>query len=95
MQNLIDLTLSETQLLAVDQALTELETQLVGLIAMNTDQRRSLARMGDKSEAFCRQALTILSQNPQVVPPACRCPARRPTWRRWTSCGRGCSACSG
>src|SRR3546814_6259135 len=25
--------------------------------------------MGDKSEAFGRQALTILAQNPQIVPP--------------------------
>jgi hypothetical protein len=26
--------------------------------------------MGDKSEAFCRQTLTVLTQNPQVVPPS-------------------------
>ena len=26
--------------------------------------------MGDKSEAFCRQALTLLANNPQVVPPS-------------------------
>ena len=25
--------------------------------------------MGDKSEAFCRQTLNVLAQNPQVVPP--------------------------
>ncbi len=26
--------------------------------------------MGDKSEAFCRQALSALAHNPQVVPPS-------------------------
>ncbi len=69
-QNLINLTLSDAQLDAVDQALTELETQLVALVAMNSGQRRKLARMGDKSEKFCRQTLNVLSQNPQVVPPS-------------------------
>ncbi|QOW22737.1 hypothetical protein [Novilysobacter avium] len=69
-QNLINLTLSDAQLDAVDQALTELETQLVALVAMNAAQRRKLARMGDKSETFCRQTLNVLSQNPQVVPPS-------------------------
>lgn len=68
-QNLISLTFDETQLSAIDTALNELETQLSGLIALNADKRRKLARMGDKSEAFGRQALTILAQNPQIVPP--------------------------
>ncbi|KGM52509.1 hypothetical protein N792_05435 [Lysobacter concretionis Ko07 = DSM 16239] len=69
-QNLINLTLTDAQLDAVDQALTDLETQLVALVAMNATQRRKLARMGDKSEAFCRQTLSVLAQNPQVVPPS-------------------------
>ena len=67
-QNLISLTLSDAQLQAVDQALSDLEAQLTGLVAMTSAQRRKLARMGDKSEAFCRQTLSMLSQNPQVVP---------------------------
>ncbi|KRG40263.1 hypothetical protein ARC78_12755 [Stenotrophomonas pictorum JCM 9942] len=67
-QNLISLTLTDDQLQAVDQALSDLEAQLTGLVAMTTAQRRKLARMGDKSEAFCRQTLSMLAQNPQVVP---------------------------
>jgi hypothetical protein len=39
---------------------------------MNTAQRRSLMRMGDKSETFCRQTLNVLAQNPQIVPPSIR-----------------------
>ncbi|MGV8959048.1 MAG: hypothetical protein ACOH1V_01480 [Stenotrophomonas sp.] len=67
-QNLVSLTLTDAQLQAVDQALADIETQLSGLIAMGTVQRKKLARMGDKSGAFCRPALSVLAQNPQVVP---------------------------
>jgi hypothetical protein len=69
-QNLVSLTLTDTQLSVIDQCLTDLETQLSGLIGLNAVQRRALRRMGDKSEAFCRQTLSVLEQNPQVVPPS-------------------------
>ena len=69
-QNIIDFTLDDAQLAASLQALTDLEAQLSGLVAMSSEQRRKLARMGDKSEAFCRQTLSVLAQNPQVVPPS-------------------------
>lgn len=39
-----------------------------GLVALDVDERRSLNRMGAKSEQFCRQTLDVLGQNPQVVP---------------------------
>jgi hypothetical protein len=71
-QNLVSLTLSDTQLSTIDQCLTDMEAQLTELIAMNTAQRRSLARMGDKSETFCRQTINVLAQNPQIVPPSLR-----------------------
>lgn len=67
-QNLVTLNLTDAQLAAVDAALTELETQLVGLIALPPGQKRGLRKMGERSEAFCRQALTVLEQNPQLVP---------------------------
>ena len=69
-QNLISLTLDDATLASIDAALDSLETAFIGLIALNPEQRRSLARMGDKSEAFCRQTLTVLAQNPQVLPPS-------------------------
>lgn len=68
MQNLSSLRLTDKQLNALDAALTELEAQLVGLVAMSAAQRKKLSRMGSKSEAFCRQTLLVLAQNPQVVP---------------------------
>lgn len=71
-QNLATLTLTDAQLQAIDQALADLETQFTDLVALDRDQRRSLARMGVKSEAFCRQALNALALNPQVVPSSIR-----------------------
>jgi hypothetical protein len=69
-QNLVSLTLSDTQLSTIDQGLSDIEGQLMDLIAMNSAQRRGLMRMGDKSETFCRQTLNVLAQNPQIVPPS-------------------------
>ncbi|HWU77663.1 MAG TPA: hypothetical protein VN043_14255 [Rhodanobacter sp.] len=69
-QNLISLVLTDAQLSAIDGALATLEENLVGLLALTPEQRRSLAKMGDKSEVFCRQTLKLLTQNPQVVPPS-------------------------
>lgn len=67
-QNLINLSLTDEQLAAADQALTTLESIFAGFIALDGDQRLGLNRMGGKSEQFCRQTLNVLGQNPQVVP---------------------------
>ena len=69
-QNLVALRLTEAQITAVDAALSELEKQLAGLIALPTATKRSMRKMGPKSEAFCRQTLHVLEQNPQIVPPS-------------------------
>jgi type II secretory pathway component PulJ len=69
-QNMISLTFSAQQLAEVDQALTQLENALSGLISLDADERRSLNRMGNKSEVFCRRTVAVLEQNPQMVPAA-------------------------
>lgn len=69
MQNLVSMNLSESQLNAVDAALTELETQLAELSSLAVGAKKRLLPLGEKSEAFCRQTLRVLSKNPQVVPP--------------------------
>jgi len=69
-QNLLSLTLSDADVAAVNTALSELETRLAGLIALDNDTRRQINKMGGKSEAFVRQTLTVLGQNPDIVPPA-------------------------
>ena len=69
-QNLISLTLSDEQQSAAAAALTALEAAFAGLMSLDGDERRSLLRMGPKSEVFCRQTLSVLAQNPQIVPPS-------------------------
>jgi hypothetical protein len=68
-QNIVRLNFTGAQLQAVDAAIAELEAQLAGLIALTKPQKQSLRKMGDKSEAFCRQAMRVLEQNPQLAPP--------------------------
>jgi hypothetical protein len=67
-QNLIDLDLSAESLQAIDDALGVLETRLAGLIALDPDARRQLTKMGDRSEAFCRQAVQAFAQNAELLP---------------------------
>lgn len=67
-QNLIDLELSADSLAAIDAALATLETHLTPLLGLDPDSRRGLTKMGDKSEAFCRQAVVAFSQNAEVLP---------------------------
>lgn len=67
-QNIVSLSFTDAQLQAVDAALAELENQLSGLIALDKPSKRRLRKMGDKSEAFCRQALRVMAQNPGIVP---------------------------
>lgn len=73
-QNLISLAFTEADLAAIDGALATLEEKFSTLISLQPAEVRALAKMGDKSEAFCRQTLTILEQNPQIVPPSLNLP---------------------
>ena len=67
-QNLISFQPSPADLTAVDAALKTLEEKLAGLIDLSIEQRSTLMKMGDKSEAFCRQAVEVLGNNPGVLP---------------------------
>jgi hypothetical protein len=69
-QNIISITFDDQALNAIDTAISTLEGELQGLIDLSADERRALPKMGDKSEAFCRQTLNVLAQNPQVVAPS-------------------------
>lgn len=69
-QNLISLSYSAEQIAAIEQTLTTLEAQLSGLVALDADERKRLARMGGKSQEFCRETLVVLRNNPQIVPPS-------------------------
>ena len=69
MQNLISVSLSDEDLAQFDQALTTLRRLMAPMVALRTDQRRKLKKMGPKSVAFCEETLTVLSNNPGLVPP--------------------------
>ncbi len=69
-QNIISLNLTDADLSAIDQALALLEEKLTPLIGLSPEVRRGLVKMGDKSEAFCRETLMVLAQNTHLLPPS-------------------------
>jgi hypothetical protein len=69
-QNLISLNLTDAALAEIDAALAVVEGHFAPFVTLAPAERRNLAKMGDKSEAFCRQTLMVLAQNPQVIPPS-------------------------
>lgn len=69
MQNLVSITPSQEDLDLLDGAIATIQRVLGRTVALTPQQRRDLTRMGDKSESLCRQTLTMLSANPQIVPP--------------------------
>ena len=64
-QNLVSLTFSADDIAAI----ATLEKKLAPLIELSIDDRRRLAKMGEKSESLCRQTLMLLGQNTQLIPP--------------------------
>ena len=68
-QNLIALDLGADAVAAIDQALATLEAHLGRLPILDGETVRRLVKMGDKTEAFCRQAAVVLEDNPRLVPP--------------------------
>lgn len=69
MQNLVSINLSSQDVTDLDAALETMRRVFAPLIALQPAQRRELYKMGDKSETFCRQTLSLLAANPQMVPP--------------------------
>lgn len=68
LQNLATVSFTPDQLKAIDDAIDALETNAPGLISLTTERRKTMTHMGELSEPFCRRALTVLSQNPAVLP---------------------------
>ena len=74
-QNRITLSLPAAKLNAVDAAIASLESALAELVALDPKDRTRLPRMGGKSETFCRQTLSAIAQNPQIVNPSLELPS--------------------
>lgn len=69
-QNLISISFTDSALTEIDAALSVLENHFSGFLNLSPDERHSLAKMGDKTEAFCRQTLIVSGQNRQALPPS-------------------------
>jgi len=67
MQNLISLSFTTEELAAIDEAIAALKTAFARFVTVQPGEIRGTS-MGEKSEAFCRQALQVLQANPQIVP---------------------------
>jgi hypothetical protein len=68
-QNLITLDISDADWTDIDAAILVLETKLAPkLLDLTIEQRSELTKMGDKSEAFARQALINGRQNVASLP---------------------------
>lgn len=69
-QNLISIAWTDAELAEIDQALAVLESRFSELASLTAAQVRGLNKMGDKSEAFCRQTIHVMEMNPQILPPS-------------------------
>lgn len=70
-QNLVSIAFSQEEAAALRSHLDALVAVLDGKThPLDADARRSLFKMGERSEAFVRQCVDALDRNRQVVPPS-------------------------
>lgn len=67
-QNLVDIDFAADAVADIEHALDTLDRRFAELIALTPRQRRHLTKMGGNSEAFCRHALQVAQQHPELVP---------------------------
>lgn len=67
-QNLLTLNLTDADYADIDKAMETLEQKFSSLRDLTLAERKTIPKMGMKSEAFCRQTLKVLSQNTKMVP---------------------------
>jgi len=67
-RNLVSISFTEQRLAAIIAAIVALETECADLISIPVAEQRNFAKMGEKSEVFCRETLGVLGDNPKLVP---------------------------
>ena len=67
-QNLIQTIITDDQIAEASAALDVLERIFPDFIVLDVADRRSIRRMGTRSEQFCRQTLIVGQENPKLVP---------------------------
>lgn len=67
-QNVMSRHLAADQWALIDDAIKNLIDALEpALVALTADQRQRIVKMGDGSEAFCRKALDVISENVELM----------------------------
>lgn len=67
-ENRVSATLSDTDQQAVMSAINTIRQKLPFLIDLTPEERHDLPKMGDKSRVFVEQALTVATQNEDILP---------------------------
>ena len=68
-QNYAQVHFSDEQWTQVDKAIDALFVALNPmLVALSTQQRSRAVKMGDGSQAFCRKAVEVIQESPQLIP---------------------------
>lgn len=67
-ENRVSASLSEVDRQAVLSALTTIREKLPFLIDLSPDERRTLPKMGDRSQGFVTKALEVATQNADILP---------------------------
>lgn len=70
MSNRISAKLSDTDRAEILEAINTLKTKMPFLTNMTPEERKSLTKMGDRSQAFVTKALELAKQNPDILPRA-------------------------
>ncbi|MGG6270604.1 hypothetical protein ACQ4M3_38360 [Leptolyngbya sp. AN03gr2] len=68
MSNRISAKLSYSDRAEILDAINLIKTKMPFLTSMTTEERKSLIKMGDRSQAFVTKALEVAKQNPDILP---------------------------
>ena len=69
-QDLVSLAFTAEELAALDAAIATVERFSQSFVSLTAEQVRSLSKMGDRSEPFCRIAPIVFRQYPNALPPS-------------------------
>ncbi len=64
----LDAVLSESDIQEILEAIATIREKLPFLIGLTTDERRSLVKLGRKSQTFVEKALTIATEHSDLMP---------------------------
>lgn len=69
-QDLVSLVFTDEELAALDAAIATVERFSQSFVSLTAEQVRSLSKMGDRTEPFCRIAPMVFRQYPNALPPS-------------------------